>query len=77
MYMCEVDTDDNMLILNLICTCTNRSKNAMYMYTCTYLCIISSFFFKQRYKENMKRRDDEIKKLSTKYDIEGKEVTCH
>lgn len=25
----------------------------------------------ERYKENMKRRDDEIKKLSTKYDIEG------
>lgn len=25
----------------------------------------------ERYKENMKRRDNEIKKLSTKYDIEG------
>lgn len=25
----------------------------------------------------MKRRDNEIKKLSTKYDIEGKEVTFH
>lgn len=42
------------------------------------LCVlVGFFFFKQRYKENMKRRDDEIKKLSTKYDIEGKEVTCH
>lgn len=79
MYMCEVDTDDNMLILiwyvhvpidqKMQCTCTHVHT--------LYLCIISSFFFKQRYKENMKRRDDEIKKLSTKYDIKGKEVICH